>query len=309
MNNETQVAGKTFALTGILPTLSRGEAAGLIEAAGGKVSGTVSTKTDYVVAGEEAGSKLHKAIELGIPVLDEAGLRELLAGWKPWNGGVCPVADGTTVQVRLRVDEVRPILNPHTVGNMRWYHSGDAGDIVAYRVIKPQPGGLGCEPVRRDPPAPIHAALNTLKTSTNPKDAIGSVKLPLHLWPAEATALGCLGMLEGMLKYGRNNYIAGDGVIASIYVDATKRHLDAWFSGEETSPDSGVPHLANALATIAIVVKAQAHGKLIDDRDYAPVSGYRKLVDSITPHVKRLQALFADKTPKHYTVSENPKQE
>ncbi|MBM3869106.1 MAG: NAD-dependent DNA ligase LigA [Verrucomicrobia bacterium] len=74
------VAGKTFVLTGTLPTLGRDEARDLIEKAGGKVSGSVSKKTDYVVAGEEAGSKLTKAQELGVAILDEAGLRTLLGG-------------------------------------------------------------------------------------------------------------------------------------------------------------------------------------------------------------------------------------
>ena len=72
------LAGKTLVLTGTLPTLGRDAAKDLIEAAGGKVSGSVSKKTDYVVAGAEAGSKLDKATALGVPVLDEAGLLELL---------------------------------------------------------------------------------------------------------------------------------------------------------------------------------------------------------------------------------------
>ena len=72
------LVGKTFVLTGTLPELSREEAKERIEAAGGKVSGSVSRKTSYVVAGEEAGSKLAKAVELGVAIIDEAKLRELI---------------------------------------------------------------------------------------------------------------------------------------------------------------------------------------------------------------------------------------
>ncbi len=72
------LAGKTFVLTGTLPTLARDDAKEMIESQGGKVAGSVSKKTDYVVAGSEAGSKLAKAQELGIALLDEAGLLALL---------------------------------------------------------------------------------------------------------------------------------------------------------------------------------------------------------------------------------------
>jgi DNA ligase (NAD+) len=70
--------GLTFVLTGTLPTLTREAAKEMIESAGGKVSGSVSKKTNYIVAGEEAGSKLDKAQSLGVPVMDEPGLRALL---------------------------------------------------------------------------------------------------------------------------------------------------------------------------------------------------------------------------------------
>jgi DNA ligase (NAD+) len=72
------LSGKTFVLTGTLPTLSRDQAKELLEAAGAKVAGSVSQKTSFVVAGSEAGSKLDKATELGIPILDEATLLLLL---------------------------------------------------------------------------------------------------------------------------------------------------------------------------------------------------------------------------------------
>ena len=74
------LAGMTLVLTGTLPTLSRDQAKDLIEAAGGKVAGSVSKKTAYVVAGAEAGTKLDKARELGLAILDETGLKDLLNG-------------------------------------------------------------------------------------------------------------------------------------------------------------------------------------------------------------------------------------
>ena len=75
----SQLAGLTFVLTGTFPSLSREEAKEKIEAAGGKVSGSVSKKTSYVIAGEEAGTKLDKAQELKIPIIDEAALLQLIA--------------------------------------------------------------------------------------------------------------------------------------------------------------------------------------------------------------------------------------
>lgn len=134
---------------------------------------------------------------------------------------------------------------------------------------------------------------------TNPKDIIGSSKLPLHLWPTTASAMGCLGFLEGALKYGRSNFRAV-GVRSSIYYDACRRHLDAWFEGEDNAPDSGLPHLSHALACIAIIVDAQACGKLNDDRMYP--ADYRKFVDDLSTHVPRLKEKYADVTGvTHYT--------
>lgn len=138
---------------------------------------------------------------------------------------------------------------------------------------------------------------------TNPKDTIGCDKLPLHLWPTTASAMGCIGMLNGALKYGRSNFRAV-GVRPSIYVDAAKRHLDAWFEGEDCDKDDGVPHLAAALSCIAIIVDAQAAGRMNDDRMAA--GGYSALATELTAHVPRLKALHAEReAPRHYTIADN----
>jgi hypothetical protein len=136
---------------------------------------------------------------------------------------------------------------------------------------------------------------------TNPKDAIGSDKLPLHLWPETATLTGSLAFLEGALKYGRNNW-RDAGVRATIYIDAVKRHINAWAEGEDVAPDSEIPHLGHALACLAILVDAEAAGKLIDDRQYP--GGYLELVEELTPHVARLKEKYADKSPRHWTIED-----
>ena len=79
----SKLGGLTFILTGTLPTLTREQAKERIEREGGTVAGSVSKKTNYVVAGEDAGSKLDKANKLNVPVLDEAGLMDLLAKGEP----------------------------------------------------------------------------------------------------------------------------------------------------------------------------------------------------------------------------------
>ncbi|MCB0207475.1 MAG: NAD-dependent DNA ligase LigA, partial [Anaerolineae bacterium] len=72
------LAGQTWVITGVLPTLSREAAAALIKTAGGKVTGSVSARTTYLLAGENAGSKLDKAGKLDVPVVDEAELRRMI---------------------------------------------------------------------------------------------------------------------------------------------------------------------------------------------------------------------------------------
>ena len=137
-----------------------------------------------------------------------------------------------------------------------------------------------------------------LSNPLNPKDAIANGKIPLHLWPSTATAMGAIGLLEGRFKYGNANWREA-GVRASVYVSACQRHLTAWFENEDNDKDSGIPHLAHALACLAILVDADAAGKLTDDRQYP--GGYRKLMNELTPLVAMVNEKYKDRPePKHY---------
>lgn len=136
---------------------------------------------------------------------------------------------------------------------------------------------------------------------SNPKDIIGCDKIPFHLWPETATIMGSLGLLDGMLKYGRHNW-RESGVRASIYIDAVRRHITAWFEGEDNDPDSGLPHMAHALACLAIIVDSEACGNLNDDRMFP--GNYRKFINKLTPYVKRLKELHKDKSPHHWTIKD-----
>lgn len=132
----------------------------------------------------------------------------------------------------------------------------------------------------------------------NPKDELSTTKAPLHLWPQSATLLGSLALLDGALKYGKNNWRVA-GVRASVYIDALHRHIAKWWEGQDLDPDSGLPHEAHMLACLAIIIDAKAAGKLTDDRAYP--GGYIKLLEEMTPHVARLREKHKDKAPTHYT--------
>ena len=120
----------------------------------------------------------------------------------------------------------------------------------------------------------------------NPKDLLGIKKVPLHLVPASSTIYQALAMADGAEKYGPYNW-RDNKVIASIYVAACKRHLEAWFdSSEEYADDSGIPHLAHAVACICIIIDAYETGNLKDDR---PVPG------ATAKLLKKWNKFFSDK--------------
>ena len=103
------------------------------------------------------------------------------------------------------------------------------------------------------------------KKDTNPKDAVGIKKAPISTVSGAVLAEIGLGMMEGALKYGRHNYRVS-GVRASVYRDAAFRHLNKWWEGEDDDPDSGVNHIAKALACLTVLRDAMHFNKWVDDR-------------------------------------------
>lgn len=99
----------------------------------------------------------------------------------------------------------------------------------------------------------------------NPKTAVGVTKVPLHLVPPSASHHLALAFKDGAAKYGPYNW-RDHTVSASVYVAAAKRHIDAWWDGEDLSADAKVEHLAHAMACMAIILDAASVGKLNDDR-------------------------------------------
>ena len=124
---------------------------------------------------------------------------------------------------------------------------------------------------------------------TNPKDRLATNRLDLSLFPDTAVAYGALGMTEGDSKYGGYNYRVG-GVLASVYYAASRRHLAKWFSGEWADRKTNVPHLASALACVAILIDAVECKVLRDDRP--PKADLDRLLVMSEQLVKHLHEIF-----------------
>lgn len=106
-------------------------------------------------------------------------------------------------------------------------------------------------------------ALNS--KDTNPKDAVGTKKAPLSTVPTPVLLEIGLAMLEGARKYGRHNWRIA-GVRASVYYDASFRHLSAFWEGEDIDPDSGLSHVTKAIAGLMVLRDSMIKGNWVDDR-------------------------------------------
>ncbi len=134
----------------------------------------------------------------------------------------------------------------------------------------------------------ITAWINSATKASNPKDALGIMKVPFSTVSAPVIAEVGLAMLEGARKYGRHNYRV-IGVRASVYYDAALRHLTAWWEGEDIDPDSGLHHITKAIASLTVVRDAMIQHKYTDDRPPKSPSGWQK---SMEEQVKRITAKY-----------------
>jgi hypothetical protein len=160
---------------------------------------------------------------------------------------------------------------------------------------------------------PIHKPWPCVKTGRtsasspnvagNPKDAIGSKKTPTSTVPGTIEQELGLAFLEGALKYGRHNYRAAP-VRASVYVDAARRHMQAWYdAGQNTDPDSGLSHLIKAMACLGIIRDTQICKTLIDDR---PPSSPIEHVTECNAHAARLIDKYPHPVPPYTAQGHDP---
>lgn len=132
---------------------------------------------------------------------------------------------------------------------------------------------------------------------TNPKDVVGIRKAPMSTVSAPVMAEVGVAMLEGATKYGRHNYRAV-GVRASVYYDATMRHLMAWWEGEDLDPDSGIHHVSKAIASLVVLRDAMLRDKLADDRPPVTKSGW---VQALNEKAAAILDQAPAEAPHHYT--------
>lgn len=135
--------------------------------------------------------------------------------------------------------------------------------------------------------------------ATNPKDIVGTQKAPMSTVSAPVMAEVGVAMLEGACKYGRHNYRAV-GVRASVYYDATMRHLFSWWEGEDIDPDSGMSHVTKAITSLVVLRDAMIQGMVTDDRPPSSNDFYKGLNATASEIIER----HKDKSPKHYTIGE-----
>jgi hypothetical protein len=198
-------------------------------------------------------------------------------------------------------------LMERAASKLYWKHSGLDGDIICWRHAQKMDGDtfpiiVGGRTITVG--ATIGATVGEklaekTQKPTNPKDAVGIKKAPLSTVSAAVLAEVGVGMLEGALKYGRHNY-RGVGVRASVYYDATIRHLFSWWEGEDTDPDSQLSHVTKAICSLVVLRDAMIQGKCEDDRPPRSANFYDQLNELAANNVE----IYGDRDPHHYTIND-----
>lgn len=129
----------------------------------------------------------------------------------------------------------------------------------------------------------------------NPKDAVGIKKVPMSTIPANVLAEVAIGMMEGALKYGRHNY-RSVGVRASVYYDATLRHLMDFWEGEYIDPDSGLSHVTKAIASLIVLRDSMIRENWVDDRPPRCEPGW---IQELNAKAGALADKYPDPKPAH----------
>ena len=123
---------------------------------------------------------------------------------------------------------------------------------------------------------------NEKPKAENPKRAFGLRKVLMSVVPWTVIAELAVAMLEGALKYGRHNYRRVGSIRASDYYDATRRHVDRWWEGEDLDPDSKLSHIIKAMASLTVLRDAMICGTFEDDRPPRPKADWYADLDART---------------------------
>lgn len=189
----------------------------------------------------------------------------------------------------------RPVAStPTSIADAHiWRYNPWTGQRRAAPDMKDDPFGICCVP----PGEPLRPA-----DRRNPKSIEAKGRVPLALLSPVAKAAWAMAQFLGKTKYGAWNWRATE-VLASEYVSAAQRHLDAWWSGETFDPVDGTHHLGNTMACCAILLDALAAGKLIDDRP--PRVDHRPMYAECEAMVAPIEAKYKDRNPTHYTIADS----
>jgi hypothetical protein len=223
---------------------------------------------------------------------------EHVAHWTAWNGAKKGEwRPSGLVDVVLRGGEA---LMERAAEKLYWKHSGLGGDIIYWRHHQE----IGDETfpiiVGENPITVGKKSAEKTQKPTNPKDTVGIKKAPFSTVSAPVMAEVGVAMMEGALKYGRHNF-RGVGVRASVYYDATIRHLFSYWEGEDQDPDSGMSHVTKAIASLMVLRDAMIQNKCDDDRPPRSPEFYKELNTRAEELLKR----YGDVNPHHYTIKDD----